>query len=53
MMDVEKMRLVIKMGVTMRDKQKAYFKTRDRDALVASKEAERLFDIAAAEAVKS
>ena len=50
--DPAKLLLVIKMGIAMRDKQKAYFKSRDRSDLILSKEAERLFDIAAEEAVK-
>lgn len=50
--DPQKLRLVIKMGIGMRAKQKQYFKTRDRSDLILSKEAERLFDIAAEEAVK-
>lgn len=39
---------VATLGIDMRAKQKAYFKTRSREALIASKEAEAEFDKAAA-----
>lgn len=48
----EKLRLVIKLGVDMRAKQKEYFKTRDHSVLIASKQIEAQFDAAAAEALK-
>ena len=40
---------VARPGVEMRKRQKEYFKTRTREALIASKEAESAFDKAAAE----
>lgn len=50
--DPEKLRLVIRLGIQMREAQKRYFKTRDRSDLVASKQYEKNFDLAAEEAIK-
>lgn len=38
----------VRLGVEMRKRQKEYFKTRTREALIASKEAETAFDKASA-----
>jgi len=43
---------LLKLAVDMRNKQKAYFKTKTRDALIAAKQAEKLFDDATAEKEK-
>lgn len=45
----EKLQLVVDAGVKMRALQKQYFKTRTPEALVASKNQEKLFDTLAAE----
>lgn len=41
-------REVVELGVQMRTAQKAYFRDRDRTALVRAKDAETAFDMAAA-----
>jgi len=50
--DPDKLKLVIRLGIEMRDAQKQYFKTRDKGALLKSKDLERRFDAAAKEAVR-
>jgi len=45
--DNERLREVVRQGVTMRTAQRAYFADRSRENLIASKEAERAFDAAA------
>jgi len=47
--DIERLRAVVQAGVDMRHRQKAYFKTRSKEALIASKQAEAAFDKAAEE----
>jgi hypothetical protein len=44
---VERLREVVRQGVAMRAAQRAYFKDRSRENLIASKEAEKAFDAAA------
>lgn len=46
---VPRLEVLARLGVEMRKRQKEYFKTRTREALIASKEAESAFDKAAAE----
>lgn len=41
-------REVVELGVQMRTAQKAYFRDRDKTALMAAKQAETAFDMAAA-----
>ena len=50
--DPARLLLIIKLGIQMREAQKTYFKNRDRTDLVRSKDLEKRFDMAAAEAVK-
>jgi hypothetical protein len=45
--DIERLREVVLLGVNARKCQVIYFKTRNRDALLVSKNAERAFDDAA------
>jgi hypothetical protein len=40
--------LAVQLGERMRDAQRSYFRTRTREDLIASKEAERAFDLAVA-----
>jgi hypothetical protein len=47
-----KFKAALQLGVAARAAQNLYFKTRTREALVASKQAEKLFDDAAREALK-
>lgn len=52
MSDLERALLsVVRLGVDMRNRQSRYFKTRQREDLIGSKEAERAFDNAAREAM--
>jgi hypothetical protein len=51
--DPEILRNVIRSGILMRAKQREYFKTRDRSVLVESKQLEKNFDEAAADAVST
>jgi hypothetical protein len=50
--EIERLREALRQGVAMRAAQKAYFADRSRENLIASKEAERAFDIAARAALK-
>jgi hypothetical protein len=43
---------VVKLGVAMREAQRAYFKNRTQERLVASKQAEKAFDAAARAAIE-
>ena len=43
---------VVQMAMTMREQQISYFKTRDKNALIASKRLEQEFDNAARAAIK-
>jgi hypothetical protein len=45
--EIERLREVVLLGVNARKCQVIYFKTRNRDALLVSKNAERAFDDAA------
>jgi hypothetical protein len=45
---VGKALLAVQLGERMRDAQRSYFRTRTREDLIASKEAERAFDLAVA-----
>ena len=45
--EIERLREVVLLGVNARKCQVTYFKTRNRDALLVSKNAERAFDDAA------
>jgi len=45
--EIERLREALQQGVAMRAAQKAYFADRSRENLIASKEAERAFDVAA------
>ena len=45
--EIERLREVVRQGIAMRAAQKAYFADRSRENLIASKEAERAFDVAA------
>ena len=45
--EIERLREALRQGVTMRAAQKAYFADRSRENLIASKEAEKAFDVAA------
>ena len=44
---IEQLEAVLRLGVDMREKQKAYFKRRFQDVLLDCKKAERDFDVAA------
>ncbi len=44
---IQKLEAALRLGVDMREKQKAYFKRRDQDVLLACKKAERDFDVSA------
>jgi 1,4-alpha-glucan branching enzyme len=48
--EIVRLRATVQMGIKMRERQKAYFKTRTKDDLIASKQAEAAFDRAAKEA---
>ena len=50
--EIERLRAVVLLGVHARKCQVTYFKTRDRDALLVSKNAERAFDDAARAALE-
>ena len=50
--DIERLREVVLLGVNARKCQVIYFKTRNRDALLVSKNAERAFDDAARAALE-
>ena len=50
--EIERLREVVLLGVNARKCQVTYFKTRDRDALLVSKNAERAFDDAARAALE-
>ena len=45
--EIERLREVVRQGVIMRAAQRAYFADRSRENLIASKEAEKAFDVAA------
>lgn len=45
--EIKRLREVVRQGMTMRAAQKAYFADRSRENLIASKEAEKAFDVAA------
>lgn len=45
--EIERLREVLRQGVTMRAAQRAYFADRSRENLIASKEREKAFDVAA------
>jgi len=44
---IEQLQAVLRLGVDMREKQKAYFKRRFQDVLLDCKKAERDFDVSA------
>jgi hypothetical protein len=44
---IEALEAALRLGIDMRDKQKAYFKDRSKENLIASKQAEAAFDRAA------
>jgi len=44
---IEQLQAVLRLGVDMREKQKAYFKRRLQDVLLDCKKAERDFDVSA------
>ena len=44
---IEQLEAALRLGVDMREKQKAYFKRRFQDVLLDCKKAERDFDVAA------
>ena len=48
---LDDMLAALRLGTAMREAQALYFKTRDRSALLASKEIERAFDMAVAAAI--
>jgi hypothetical protein len=50
--EIERLREVVLLGVNARKCQVTYFKTRNRDALLVSKNAERAFDDAARAALE-
>jgi hypothetical protein len=50
--EIERLREVVLLGVNARKCQVIYFKTRNRDALLVSKNAERAFDDAARAALE-
>jgi hypothetical protein len=50
---IERLREVVLLGVNARKCQVTYFKTRNRDALLVSKDAERAFDDAARVALEA
>jgi hypothetical protein len=51
--EIERLREVVLLGVNARKCQVTYFKTRNRDALLVSKDAERAFDDAARAALEA
>jgi len=44
---IEALEAALRLGIDMREKQKAYFKDRSKENLIASKQAESAFDRAA------
>ena len=44
---IEQLEAVLRLGIDMREKQKAYFKRRFQDVLLDCKKAERDFDVSA------
>jgi len=44
---IEQLESALRLGIDMREKQKAYFKDRSKENLIASKQAESAFDRAA------
>jgi hypothetical protein len=49
---IEKLEAALRLGVDMREKQKAYFKRRYQDVLLDCKKAERDFDVSALAALE-
>ena len=52
MNQLDRLKTAITVGVAMREQQKRYFRTRDRDDMGRSKTLEREFDKAAADAMR-
>lgn len=50
--EIERLREALRQGVAMRAAQRAYFADRSRENLIASKEAEKAFDVAARAALE-
>ncbi len=50
--EIEMLRETLRLGVTMRERQRAYFKNRTLENLIASRQAEVAFDKASAAALK-